>query len=121
MALHRLRAHMRFPEGHWGPQWCYDQMTVRYGQATHIRQGEPSEESPVNIVDGAFFRCDLPLVDESAALDALATLSDQNILGQTIPIEPGEDYEPSWVEYHLCDHEDDVRSGCQVIALENGP
>jgi len=58
---------MRFPEGHWGPQWCHDQMAVRYGQ--------------------------------------------------TVPLE-GEDLDLSWVEYHLCDHADDVRAGCVVVARE---
>ena len=118
--LHRLRARMLFPAGHWGPVWCRDQMAVRYGQAVHIRQGEPAEEAPVNVVDGDLFVCDLPLMDEAAAVDALATLSDANVLGVTVPLE-GEDLDPSWVEHHLCDHADEVRSGCSVVARNEGP
>lgn len=117
--LHRLRARMRFPDGHWGPVWCRDQMAVRYGQAVHIRQGEPAEEAPVNVADGPLFVCDLPLADEAAATDALATLSDANVLGVTVVLP--EEQEPSWVEYHRCDHADDVRAGCVVVARNEGP
>ena len=120
--LHRLRAQMRFPDGHWGPTWCRDQMAVRYGQAVHIRQAEPAEESPVNLVEGNLFRCDLPLMDEAAAVDALATLSDANVLGQTVPLLVLDSVlRPSWVEHHRCDHADDVRGGCVVVELREGP
>ena len=111
---------MRFPAGHWGPQWCHDQMAVRYQQAVHIRQGEAAEESPSNVVDGDLFRCDLPLMDEAAAQDAFATLSDHNVLGVTVPLD-GDDPAPSWVEYHLCDHADSVRDGCTVVLSADGP
>jgi len=116
--LHRLRASMRFPAGHWGPQWCHDQMAVRYQQAVHIRPGEAAEESPFNVVDGDLFRCDLPLADEAAARDAFATLSDHNVLGQTVPMVDLDTSTPSFVEVHTCDHADDVRAGCVVVARE---
>jgi hypothetical protein len=120
--LHRVRAHMRFPEGHWGPQWCYNQMVVRYGQATHIRPGEPDKEPPINEVDGDVFRCDLPLMNEAHAIDALATLSDHNVLGVTIPVQvDGDEVQLSWVERHTCDHDEEVRSGCVVVARNEGP
>lgn len=119
--LYRLRAWMRFPTGHWGPQWCYDQMTVRYGQAVHIRQGELAEEVPINVVEGDLFYCDLPLMDQIAAQDALATLSDPNVLGQTIALDNVEGTpQPSWVEYHFCDHDENVRDGCQVVERNHG-
>ena len=93
-------------------------MAVRYGQAVHIRAGEPAEEVPVNLVAGDTFRCDLPLADEAAAQDALATLSDHNVLGQTVSLDGLDGPVASWVEYHLCDHADDVRAGCVVVARE---
>ena len=95
-------------------------MGVRYQQSVVIRQGDPAEEQPVNEVrddgeDHELFVCDLILADESAAADAFNTLSDHNVLGQAvaIPTEEGGDI-PSWVERHLCDHDEDDRSGCQV-------
>jgi len=118
--LHRFRAAIRFPDGHWGPTWCRDQMTVRYGQAVHIRQGEPAEESPVNVVEGTVFRCDLPLTDEAAVVDAMATLGDHNVLGQSVPLD-SDDSELSWIEHHLCDHDDDERDGCAVVDKQYGP
>lgn len=119
--LHRLRARMLFPAGHWGPVWCRDQMAVRYGQAVHIRQGEAAEEAPVNEVVGDLFVCDLPLMDEVAAQDALATLSDANVLGQTVPMVDLDTSTPSFVEVHTCDHDENVRSGCVVVARNEGP
>lgn len=96
-------------------------MVVRHGQAVHIRQGEPAEEAPVNEVDTDgdphLFRCDLPLMDEAAAADALATLSDATVLGQSVLV--GE--APSWVEHHQCDHDENNRSGCTVVGREEGP
>lgn len=121
MLLHRLRARMQFSPGSGLAQWCYDQMTVRHGQAVHIRQGEPAEEAPVNVVDGDLFVCDLPLMDEAAATDALATLSDPTMLGVTVQLVSGDDSTPSWVEHHLCDHAEDSRTGCTVVARHQGP
>lgn len=118
MLLNRLRARMLFPAGHWGPTWCRDQMAVRHGQALYIRQGEPAEEAPVNLVDGDLFVCNLPLMDEAAAIDALATLSDANVLGVTIPDLEGI---PSWVEHHTCDHAEDFRNGCVTVTKNEGP
>jgi len=119
MLLHRLRARMQFSPGSGLAQWCYDQMTVRHGQAVHIRQGEPAEEAPVNVVDGDFFYCDLPLMDEAAATDALATLSDATVLGQSLPI--SDEGDASFVEHHLCDHDENSRTGCAIITKNEGP
>lgn len=119
--LHRLRARMLFTAGSGLATWARDQMSVRYGQAVHIRQGEPAEEAPVNLVDGDLFVCDLPLTDQAAAEDALATLSDPTVLGVTISETVDGVTVPSWVEHHLCDHADDVRSGCAVVTRNEGP
>jgi len=94
-------------------------MVVRYGQAVHIRQGEPAEEAPVNVVDGDLFYCDLPLMDQAAAEDALATLSDANVLGLSLPLSAEGDL--SFVEHHLCDHAEDSRTGCTVVTRNEGP
>ena len=96
-------------------------MAVRYQQAVHIRPGEAAEESPSNVVDGDLFRCDLPLADEAAARDAFATLSDHNVLGQTVPLDGLDGPVASWVEYHLCDHAENVRTGCTVVMSAQGP
>jgi hypothetical protein len=112
--LHRFRARMRFSEGHWGPTWCRDQMAVRYGQAVHIRQGEPAEEAPINQIEGDVFICDVALMDAAAAQDAVNTLSDHNVLGVTLALDQNLEL-PSYVEYHLCDHAEDDRSGCSVV------
>ena len=123
--LNRVRAHMRFTRNSGLATWCRDNMQVRYDQAVHIRQGEPAEEAPVNEVvqDGSRdeFRCDLPLMDEAHAIDAVNTLSAATVLGQSEPI-PNEidGSRPSWVERHRCDHQDDVREGCVVIDRQEG-
>ena len=110
---------MRFPTSSGMATWARDNMAVRYQQAVHIRAGEPAEEPPVNeVVDDGnrqVFRCDLPLMDEAHAIDAFATLTDANVLGQS-EAHPDEDGPvPSWVDRHTCDHDEDVRSGCVVV------
>ena len=124
--LHRVRAHMRFTRNSGLATWCRDQMAVRYEQAVHIRQGEPAAEAPVNEVvqDGSRdeFRCDLSLMDEAHAIDAVSTLSAATVLGQSEPIpnETGGSL-PSWAERHQCDHDEDARSGCVVVDRSKGP
>ena len=49
------------------------------------------------------------------------TLSDANVLGQSEPHPTLDGPEPSWVDRHQCDHEDDIRSGCVVMARSEGP
>ena len=116
---------MRFTAASGLATWCRDQMAVRYGQAVHIRQGEPAEETPVNEVtddgDQQVFRCDLPLMDEAAAVDAVSTLGDANVLGQSESHPDPDGPEPSWVEHHECDHAEDVRDGCVVVERREGP
>ena len=119
---------MRFTSASGLANWCKAQMDVRYGQAVHIRQGEPSEESPRNEVEDTgdgheIFFCDLPLMNEAHAVDAFATLSDHNVLGQALPFEDDgvEEDVPSWVERHVCDHAEDVRQGCAVAQRAENP
>ena len=123
--LDRVRAHMRFTRNSGLATWCRDNMQVRYQQAVHIRPGEAAEEAPVNEVtddgDRQVFRCDLPLMDEAHAIDAFATLTDANVLGQSEPHPSQDEAVPSWVDRHQCDHEDDIRSGCVVMARSEGP
>lgn len=127
MPLHRVRAHMRFTRNSGLATWCRDQMEVRYQQAVHINEGDPSEEEPVNEVEDMGgnreeFRCDLPLTDEAAATDAVATLSDPTVLGQSEPLDYPE-APPSWVEHHTCDHREDPaeRTGCGTVERNEGP
>lgn len=117
--LHRVVARMQFPSGSGLPGWCQAQMAVRYGQAQMIRAGTPVAEHPVNTVSGDRFVCDVALADKPAAVDALATLSDHNVLGQAVPL-PGPEPEPSFVQYHLCDH-DAPKGGCVIVARYDGP
>ena len=123
--LHRVRAHMRFTAASGLAVWCRDNMDIRYQQAVHIRQGEPAEEPPVNEVtddgDRQVFRCDLPLMDEAHAIDAFATLSDANVLGQSEPHPTLDGPELSWVDRHQCDHDEDDRAGCAVDERAEGP
>ena len=123
--LNRVRARMRFTAASGLATWCRDQMQVRYGQAVHINAGEPNEEVPINEVvddgDWQVFGCDLPLADEAAAADAVATLGDHNVLGQSEPHPTFDGSTPSWVEHHSCDHQEDVRSGCAVVDRREGP
>lgn len=124
--LHRVRAHMRFTRASGLATWCRDNMAVRHGQAVHIRQGEPAAEAPRNETsrDGNSdeFACDLPLMDEAHAIDAVNTLSAPTVLGQSQPIPDGlGGSRASWVERHVCDHDEDVRTGCVVADRREGP
>lgn len=114
---------MRFTRQSGLATWCRDNMGVRYQMAVHIRPDEPGEEEPVNEVTRAgnsdVFRCDLPLMDEAHALDAVATLG--AIIGQSQPHPDPDGAEPSWAEYHRCDHADDARGGCVVVDRREGP
>ena len=123
--LHRVRAAVRFTQQSGLATWCRDNMAVRYQMAVHIRPGTQADEEPVNVVvqDGQHqvFRCDLPLMDSAHAIDALTTLSAPTVLGVSEPLPSGEGARPSWVEYHVCDHDEDDRSGCVVVERREGP
>ena len=115
--LHRVRATVRWPASSGLATWARDQMAVRYEQAVTIRAGEPAEEPRVNEVrdGGELFVCDLPLADQAAAEDALATLTAPSVWDQAVLLDDGpEGPSPSWAEYHLCDHAEDSRGGCAV-------
>jgi hypothetical protein len=126
MLLHRVRAIIQFQQAQGLATWCRDNMAVRFAQAVHIRPGEMGDEPAVNEVVAApnsrqVFRCDLPLMDEAHAIDAVATLSDANVLGQSEPTPAADRTAPSWVERHVCDHAEDDRTGCVVVDRREGP
>ena len=109
---------MRFTRNSGLATWARDNMAVRYQQAVHIRPGEAAEEPPVNEVtddgDRQVFRCDLPLMDQAHAQDAVETLA--AIFPFSEPEDDGEGgTTPAYVEYHQCDHADDNRDGCVVV------
>lgn len=125
MLLHRVRAEFRFRRSLGLATWCRDNMAVRFQQAVHIRPGERGDEPPVNevIADGSrdVFRCDLPLMDEAHAIDAVNTLAAATVLGLSEPLPVLDASVPSWVERHICDHAEDDRSGCVVADRREGP
>ena len=126
MPLHRVRARMRFRRNQGLATWCRDNMAVRYGQAVHIREGEPAEEPPVNdVVDVGGgrdeFLCDLALADEAAAVDAVATLADPNVLGLSEPLQASGDTVPSWVDRHQCRHDEHPPQPCVSADRREGP
>jgi len=121
MTLHRLRAEIAYPTTSGLTVWSRDQMAVRHSQAVHINPDAGNEEPPANETadqgDGtSIFRCDLPLMDEAAAVDALATLTTASVWGQAVDL-PDVDGtpRPSWVEHHLCDHDEPTQTGCTVV------
>jgi len=120
--LHRVRARMRFTRNSGMATWCRDNMAVRYQQAVHIRQGEAAEEQPINEVvdddDRQVFVCDLPLMNQAHAEDAVNTLAAVFPFSEPLPSQDGA--EPSWVEYHQCDHQDDNRDGCVIVDRREG-
>ena len=117
---------MRFTSGSGLAQWCKDQMDVRYQQAVVINEGAANEEAPLNEVrnedDEQVFACDLPLADESAAEDAFTTLSDHNVLGQALMLDEYDAYSvKSWIEHHICRHDEMPPQPCQVMSREKAP
>lgn len=121
--LHRLRARIQFAEGSGLAAWAKAQMDVRYGQAVHINEGLANEETKINYIDGEYFVCDLPLMDQSAAEDAVATLSDPTVLGVSLllPNDVAEEQEQSYVEHHQCYHDEHPSSSCVVVTKNLGP
>ena len=123
--LHRIRAHMRFTVASGLATWCRDNMQVRFEQAVHVNEGLANEEPKRNEVTdhGSHeeYHCDLPLMDEAHAIDAFNTLSDANVLGQSLAIPDEDGARPSWVERHTCHHEQVPVQPCTVNALAEGP
>ena len=106
MALHRLQAAIRYSAASGLAGWSKAQMDVRFQQAVHINPGLPNEEAPVNEVeaDGTdeIFRCDLPLMDEAAAIDAMNTLSAASVWTQAKALTANQE---SWIQHHTCHHD----------------
>ena len=117
MALNRICANVRYPKSSGMATWSRDQMGVRYDQAVTIKPGLNNEEQPRNEVveddaDHEIFRCDLPLED-LAAEDAFATLSDASVFGYyAVDFEDGA---PSWIEHHKCHHDETPQIPCETI------
>ena len=122
--LHRVRARMRFTAQSGLATWARDQMAVRYLQSVTIREGDPAQEAPINEVtgEGTLFICDLILTDEAAATDAFNTLTAPAVWDQVLQIidEEGE-VTLSNVAHHVCDHNEDEREGCEILASKVGP
>lgn len=94
-------------------------MAVRYGQAVYINQGLANEESKRNEIasdgsDNEVFECDLPLMNEAAAVDAYSTLTAPSIRGHMIPFDA--DQETAFVEHHTCGHDEDPPTPCVVVS-----
>lgn len=56
--------------------------------------------------DAISVKCGLPLQDKAAAADAFATLSDASVFGQAVNFENGGETSPSWIEHHVCRHDE---------------
>jgi len=120
MALYRLRARVRYPKSSGLAIWSRDQMDVRYGQSVFIKEGLNNEEAPQNnVVDDPddptnyeIFTCDLPLHDQAAADDAFVTLTDPTVFGQAENFGVGEEASPSWIENHVCRHDETPQQPC---------
>lgn len=123
MALHRVRAHLRFTTVSGLATWCRDNMAVRYTAAVSVNAEAANAEIKRNeiVSEGATqrFRCDLPLLDSSHAADAYNTLS--AIIGQTQAIPASRGTRRSWLEHHTCDHADSTHSGCARVSFTQGP
>ena len=118
MALHRIRARLRFTTASGMATWCRDNMAVRHGQAVHINEGLANEELKFNEVVASGdshqeFRCDLPLMDEAAAVDAFSTLTPQSLKDQMVPLEDEESI--AFVEHHTCGHDESPPLPCVVV------
>lgn len=92
-------------------------MAVRHGQAVHVNEGLANEESKLNEIAASGdlhqeFRCDLPLMDESHAVDAYNTLT--SITAQMVLFESDE--EVAFVEHHTCGHDEDPPVPCVVVS-----
>lgn len=117
MAIHRIRCSMRFTKTSGMAPWVYAQMDVRYGQAVHINEGLAEEEQKRNEViedgDHEFAICDLPLMNEAHAVDAFNTLSDASVMAH---IEDDDQGGPSWIEHHICRHDETPNKPCEIIS-----
>lgn len=110
---HRVKAYMRWQAASGMAAWAKAQMDVRYTQSVYIRQGEDAEEAPFNSTDTSgdphIFECDLILADQAAAQDAFNTLTAASLIPWL-----ENSSETSFVEYHICDHDEDNRGGCSI-------
>jgi len=122
MSTHRIRARMRFPQQGGLAQQAFAQTEGRFGRAVTIRAGTIAEEPRQRRVERETFVCDLPLPDEEDAEGAYATLA--GMLDDSLPVDartPAGATVPSWVEHHVCFHDEREQIPCVLIKRATGP
>lgn len=110
MAAFRLRAHLRFSVGSGMAQWCFDQNTVRLGQAYHLNEGQLNEEQSKHSVADDVYSCDLVFPELALAQDTWNTILDPSVTAWLRPDEPVDDR--SWADMHQCAHEAEPPTPC---------
>lgn len=111
MAAFRLRARLRFSAGSGMAQWCFDQNTVRLGQAYHLNEGQLNEEQSHHEVTDDVYSCDLVFPELALAQDTWNTILDPSVtvwLRADVD-EPGQQ---SWADMHQCEHETEPPTLC---------
>ncbi len=116
MALHRIKALMRFSNASGMAQWALNNLAVRHQMAVHINVGTDAEEPAVNAVvaDGPnhqIYSCDLSLMDEAHAIDAFNTLS--AIIPWAAAFEDSS--VEGFIERHVCRHDETPPQPCEAI------
>lgn len=117
----RFRAHLHFNPGSGMAQWVADQMSVRMGQAFHLREGDPNEELSEVVTDivttgptnqrreDVFVNVFWPDDQEALAEDTRVTLSDASVLTH---IREDTDVIQSTMDWHHCKHDSDPPQPC---------
>lgn len=117
----RFRAHLHFNPGSDMAQWVADQMSVRMGQAFHVRQGGPNEERsevstdivtsgpPADRREIVHVNVFWPEDQEALAEDTRVTLSDASVLAHAL--EDTRDRH-SWMDWHRCNHDQEPYQSC---------
>jgi len=115
VSIQRLRCTMRFSTASGMAPWAEAQMAVRHGMARDIeRTGEPKRNEVLASRDTQVLECDLPLLDAAHARDAYDTLL--AVRAWVVPATGDE--APSFVEHHICHHDEDPPGPCVVVRRE---
>lgn len=109
MAAFRLRARLRFSAGSGMAQWCFDQNTVRLGQAYHLNEGELDEEQSHHEVAADVYTCDLVFPEQPLATDTWNTILDPSV---TVWLRPDDPDDASFADMHQCAHEAQPPTPC---------
>lgn len=112
MAIHRLRARLRFTTASGMAAWSHAQMEVRHGMAINISAREPKFNRVA--IDGShsILECDLPLLDAAHAADAFNTLTNASVRAWV------QSDGRCFVEHHLCRHDETPVAPCSVLSRE---